>query len=165
MSNLHKTKIRVSPAIFLLMALFVLCSSEVLLCAILLAALFHELGHYLVLRRIGAKIGSLYISVFGAEIRIDNRRQLSYGDEMLAAAAGPVCNLVWALLFAWIGCKAEVLYLFSGAQLVLGVFNLLPVKPLAGGARRGRRGAVAGCGSCAAAGRRCGPAPAGPHRA
>ena len=34
---------------------------------------------------------------------------------------------------AWLGREAEVFWLFAGAQLVLGCFNLLPVRPLDGG--------------------------------
>ena len=59
--------------------------------------------------------------------------RLSYGGEILAAAAGPAVNLALALLLGLGGRVWEGLYLFSGAQLALGLFNLLPVQPLDGG--------------------------------
>ena len=60
--------------------------------------------------------------------------RISYGGELLAAAAGPAVNLLLALILAWVGRWQEAAYLFAGTQLVLGVFNLLPIAPLDGSA-------------------------------
>lgn len=130
---LHNTPVRihVSPSAPLLLALFVMLSSPLLLSALLLAALCHELGHYGMLRRLRARISAVRITALGAEMQVAGR--LSYGGELLAAAAGPVTNLLLALPLAYGGRLWEVLYLFAGAQLVLGVFNLLPILPLDGG--------------------------------
>ena len=72
----------------LLLAAFVWLASPLLLGAILSAAVCHELGHWLVLRRYGGRIQRLHITVFGAEMQVDDRR-ISYGGELLTAAAGP----------------------------------------------------------------------------
>ena len=103
-------RLRISPGVPLLLAAFVWLASPLLLGAILSAAVCHELGHWLVLRRVGGRIQRLHITVFGAEMQVDDRR-ISYGGELLTAAAGPVIN----------------------PQLVLGAFNLLPALPLDGG--------------------------------
>lgn len=131
MSHNTPVKIQVSPSVPLLLALFVMLSSPLLLSALLLAALCHELGHYGMLRRLRARISAVRITALGAEMQVAGR--LSYGGELLAAAAGPVTNLLLALPLAYGGRLWEVLYLFAGAQLVLGVFNLLPILPLDGG--------------------------------
>ena len=131
MSHKPQTAIYVSPTAPLLLALFVMLSSPLLLAALLLAAILHELGHYWVLRRLRARVTAVRITALGAEMQVAGR--LSYGGELLAAAAGPAVNLVLALLLGLGGRLWEVLYLFSGAQLVLGVFNLLPIQPLDGG--------------------------------
>lgn len=106
-------------------------SSPLLLSALLLAAILHELGHYWVLRRLHAQVTAIRITALGAEMQVAGR--LSYGGELLAAAAGPAVNLILALLLGYGGRLWSPLYLFAGAQLVLGVFNLLPVLPLDGG--------------------------------
>lgn len=116
----------------LLLAAFVWLASPLLLGAILSAAVCHELGHWLVLRRVGGRIQRLHITVFGAEMQVDDRR-ISYGGELLAAAAGPMSNLLLAAALGLLGRWWEPMYLFAGAQLVLGAFNLLPALPLDGG--------------------------------
>ena len=88
-------RLRISPGVPLLLAAFVWLASPLLLGAILSAAVCHELGHWLVLRRVGGRIQRLHITVFGAEMQVDDRR-ISYGGELLTAAAGPVSNLLLA---------------------------------------------------------------------
>ena len=131
MSRNDPAKILVSPTVPLLLALFVLLSSPLLLGALLLAALTHELGHCAMLRWLQARVTAVRITALGAEMRIEGR--LSYGGEVLAAAAGPAVNLLLAPLLAYGGRLWEMLYLFAGTQLVLGLFNLLPILPLDGG--------------------------------
>ena len=131
MSHNDPAKIIVSPTVPLLLALFVLLSSPLLLGALLLAALTHELGHCAMLRWLRARVTAVRITALGAEMRIEGR--LSYGGEVLAAAAGPAVNLLLAPLLAYGGRLWEMLYLFAGTQLVLGLFNLLPILPLDGG--------------------------------
>lgn len=131
MSHNDPAKIIVSPTVPLLLALFMLLSSPLLLGALLLAALTHELGHCAMLRWLRARVTAVRITALGAEMRIEGR--LSYGGEILAAAAGPAVNLLLAPLLAYGGRLWEMLYLFAGTQLVLGLFNLLPILPLDGG--------------------------------
>ena len=131
MSHNDPAKIIVSPTVPLLLALFVLLSSPLVLGALLLAALTHELGHCAMLRWLRARVTAVRITAMGAEMRIEGR--LSYGGEVLAAAAGPAVNLLLAPLLAYGGRLWEMLYLFAGTQLVLGLFNLLPILPLDGG--------------------------------
>lgn len=66
-------------------------------------------------------------------MQLGNRNRLSYGGEMLAVAAGPIVNIALAFLLAVVGKWIELAYIFAGAQLILGLFNLLPALPLDGG--------------------------------
>lgn len=128
-----KTKIYFSPWTALLLALFIYVSYPELLAALLLAALAHELGHYALLRKLKVEVTEIHISPFGAKMCTGDRRRLSYGGEMLTVLAGPIINLFLAILLSLAGTCSEIAYLFSGAQLVLGLFNLLPIHPLDGG--------------------------------
>ena len=71
------------------------------------------------------------LSAVGAEMQVAGR--MSYGGELLAAAAGPAVNLLLAAALGLLGRWWEPLYLLAGAQAVLGCFNLLPILPLDGG--------------------------------
>ncbi len=113
----------------LLAALVLLVGPGEALPQVVLAAAGHELGHLAALGLMGAPVQRLRLTAFGLELQADTRR-LSYGREMLCTLAGPGVNLLAALLLArGLGCC----YALAGANLVLGVFNLLPVQALDGG--------------------------------
>lgn len=94
----------------------------------LLACAVHELGHVLVIGCLGGGIRCLKLTAVGAELALDEGRPLSYGGEALAAAAGPVANVLCAWLAWMMGA-----WTLAGLSLGQGLFNLLPVAPLDGG--------------------------------
>lgn len=124
-----RPKLRVSGDFVLLSAWFVLVNGWRLLAIVLAAAAVHEAGHWLVLRCLGARAGGLRISALGAVLETEGA--LSYAGELAALLAGPAANLLAAAVLTALGrgrWNAAV-----GAQLVLGAFNLLPIRPLDGG--------------------------------
>ena len=83
-----------TPAAFLL-----LTETPVLLAALLLAALLHELAHYAVLRLFGVRTARFTVTGLGATLCVPELHRLSYGAELLSAAAGPLMNLLlWVVL-------------------------------------------------------------------
>lgn len=124
--------LRVKPSGLLLAAAFLLLSRSWLLPASLFtAAACHELAHWLTLRALHAPPRTLILSASGASMYVPSLARLSYGGELLAVAAGPVCNLLlWVLLSL---LSVDALAVFAGANLLLGALNLLPVRPMDGG--------------------------------
>ncbi|MDD3347984.1 site-2 protease family protein [Oscillibacter sp.] len=120
---------RISPGFCLLLAWFGTVNGWRLLGTVLLAAGLHEAGHCIALRSLGAGITGLRLGVLGAVLEVDGRR-LSYGRELVTVLAGPGANLLAACLFS---CLGEAWLGEVGANLVLALFNLLPIYPLDGG--------------------------------
>ncbi len=121
-------KLEAGWGFFAMAALAVLAGAGTVLPLVFLSALCHELGHLAALRLAGAKVERIRLTAFGAEIRADTR-YLPYGREILCTLAGPAVNLALALIFARISGE----YVLAGANLLLGVFNLLPIPSLDGG--------------------------------
>jgi len=109
--------------------------------AILLFAsvLVHELGHSFVARALGLRVDNITLFIFGGVSNI-TREPRTARDEFLISVVGPVISLVLAALFWAIGqvlapgsaVSAIARYLAS-ANLLLGLFNIVPAFPLDGG--------------------------------
>ena len=132
MSRSPDVTVCVRPSALLTPALFLLLTdTPILLAALLPAALLHELAHYAVLYLCGVRTARFTLTGLGASLYVPELHRLSYGAELLSAAAGPLMNLLLWVLLSLTG--REELTLFAGAQMVLGVLNLLPVRPMDGG--------------------------------
>lgn len=121
-------KLEISWGFGVMLALALLAGAGNVLPLVALSALCHELGHLAALGLAGAAVERFRLTAFGAEIQADTR-YLSYPREILCTLAGPAVNLFLALVFA----RAAGDYVLAGANLLLGVFNLLPVPSLDGG--------------------------------
>ena len=101
--------------------------------ALLIPALFHELGHVFTLRLLG-----LRISGFRAELKglcIGYSGYTGALGHALAAAAGPLWGLIYAMAASLLAQRlaCQWLELSAGVSLLLSLFNLLPALPLDGG--------------------------------
>lgn len=121
-----KGKIELSLGFLILLGWFALANGVYLTGLMILAAVLHELGHYMALRWHGVSVRRLSISVLGAEMEGD-MDGLGYGEALVCLLAGVWVNLLCALVFS------QVWPVFAGVHLTLCLFNSLPVRPLDGG--------------------------------
>ncbi len=98
-------------------------SGKTALC--MLSALIHECGHILALALFRVKIKSVGLRTF--DILINADRQMGFLCDLTVTLFGPVFNLVFALLFY------KIYYPFFMTNMVLCVFNLLPLETFDGG--------------------------------
>ncbi len=89
----------------------------------LIAVLIHELGHMAALFILGRRSGVPLPRMPGFSIRVG--ASLSYKEDMIVAAAGPMANLITALILLPIRQAAGAMILIN---LLTAVSNLLPVR-------------------------------------
>ncbi len=99
----------------------------------LLAACLHECGHILVFVLLKKRLPVIEVSMTGFCMQTRGCK-LTPGQRLILAAAGPAVNLLLAL--AWLLRTARQASVFGqaflAANLLTGLFNLLPVPPLDG---------------------------------
>lgn len=102
------------------------------------SVLFHEISHAMTARAYGLPVRGITLHFLGGYTEIE-RDSPTPGRDLVIAAAGPLVSLAAGVL-ALLAARpvdqpiAEFLLLeLAGANLLVGVFNLLPALPLDGG--------------------------------
>ena len=131
-----KPKFLIHPLFIVFLLLIVLQGHFAILCAYILTLLIHEYAHFLVANKNGYHLNRFTLMPHGISLSGKNV-MFSYKDEIKIALAGPVCNIIIAIVgFAlwWIYPESYVFTeLFVYANLVTGTINFLPVFPMDGG--------------------------------
>ncbi len=120
-------KIEVTGGFLLLLAWLNYLDRSFLVPMAVLACAAHELGHFFVIHALGISVKRIRLTAIGAEMVLAG--PMGYWQEGVSALAGPGVNLVLALIFS--GFKPGLT--FSGLNLMLALFNMLPVGRLDGG--------------------------------
>ena len=83
----------------------------------------HEAGHLLAVLLCGARVSALRVEPWGFEMSVSGA--LSYGKEIVTAAAGPAASFLLAVLLSAAGRLLDMpgLYFASGISFMFGVFN------------------------------------------
>ena len=97
----------------------------------------HELGHVAAARGLGWNVLEVKLLPFGGVAEVEEAGSLPSKEEAIVAIAGPLQNL-WMGILAW---SFGQLGVWNGdwsdyvwrANLMIGLFNLLPILPLDGG--------------------------------
>lgn len=128
-------KVYISCGFALLISILFYADEKNLLLSFLTSAFIHEAGHYLVLKNAGGRVKRFDMTALGFVMHTEEKRLLSYPQEIAALLAGPLISIVTALLSGFIANATgyDRIYHFAGVNFVFALYNLLPVKCLDGG--------------------------------
>ncbi|MCM1306115.1 MAG: site-2 protease family protein [Bacteroides sp.] len=127
-------QIKVHPLFFVLALALVALGRAWAFALTFVALILHELAHAGFARLRGFAIKKLVLLPFGA--MMSTEENFDKGSAVIVGLAGPVCNLLLALITVGIWWIAPAAYAYTEqffyANLALGLFNLLPIYPLDG---------------------------------
>lgn len=128
----NKRKLRMTPLSVVSFIAMLIFDKTGIGAASLLAAMMHECGHLLAAKRMGIPLRSLRFDFLGARIEV-GERLLSYGEEWLLCASGPLFSLLFSLICLPLQTVDPFFSMLSVSSFLLGLLNLLPVKSFDGG--------------------------------
>lgn len=129
-------RIKIHP-LFILLFIYSAFTSKVLIFLVCtLTAVAHELGHSLVAEIKGYKLNKITLMPFGAIVQ-GNFDKPFIKDDLIISLAGPITNLLIAVLFVASWWVYPISYPYTQvvvqANLSMALVNLLPALPLDGG--------------------------------
>lgn len=127
-------KIRIHP-LFLIFAIFVILSGHFFLFInMLIAVIIHELAHAKIARSRGYVIDKMTFMPYGAVL--SGKENITKDNAIAIYIAGPIYNAIIGLMIIAIWWIIPIIYnytrIFVASNLILALFNLLPIYPLDG---------------------------------
>lgn len=129
-------KLKISPFMIVVGVVMAFSGRIQLFLCYLAALVFHEYAHAAVAQRLGYALSEMKIMPYGASLS-GKFESMTPRDEIKVALAGPLVNMLFAVVFTAIWRVLPASYFFTAefveANLFLAIFNMLPVYPLDGG--------------------------------
>lgn len=131
------TVYRLHPLFIMVMMVSVVTGFFVELITLFGIIVIHEIGHVAAAKSFGWRVREVQLLPFGGVVVVDDQGNVSAWQEIAVAIAGPLQNVLMigmAYLLVWCGIwEQEWAIYFIKANLIIGLFNLLPLLPLDGG--------------------------------
>ncbi|MFS1513867.1 M50 family metallopeptidase [Chengkuizengella sp. SCS-71B] len=137
MIKIHGTQYRLHPMFILVMLTSILSGNIGELITLFTIVFIHEMGHVVAAKNFGWEVKSVQLLPFGGVAEVETHRNTSAKEEIIVAAAGPLQNC-WMIALVYLLQRTEMIDLvwseyFIQANLMIALFNLLPILPLDGG--------------------------------
>lgn len=94
----------------------------------LYACILHELGHLFVMQLLGVKTSRILFYAAGIKINFLHQSILPFWKDLLILSGGCFINFFTFGLFMFLSKTNEELLVFAVINLIIGIFNLLPVR-------------------------------------
>ena len=136
-------RIRIDLKIFIFLILFILTRQIEIYALMMVFAIIHELGHMISGILLGLKIEKMELMPYGVSVSFrlttkDYNNKIKNGNllelkKIVVAIAGPLTNLLIAIITYYLDIGEELKALVVYSNILLLLFNLIPVYPLDGG--------------------------------
>lgn len=123
-------RIKINIQIFAIIIILILTKQIELYAWLMLFTLIHELSHMFTGLILKLKPKTLEIQPFGIGIIFESFENTEK-NKIIIAMAGPLMNIIIAIIFGFINIKSQ--YIIINANILLAIFNLIPIYPLDGG--------------------------------
>lgn len=126
-----KIQISINIEIFLFIIIFILTKQIQIYAIFILFTLIHEITHAITGIILGLKIKKFAIMPFGFKILFEESKAKGKMPikKFIIALAGPLINLILMVFAIILRLHTNIIY----ANLIIAVFNLIPIYPLDGG--------------------------------
>ena len=123
-------RIKINIQIFAIIIILILTKQIEIYAWLMLFALIHEIAHMITGIVLKLRPRMLKIEPFGIGIIFEGFKNTEK-NKILIALAGPMTNVLIAVLFSFIKTRAQTLIINS--NILLAIFKLIPIYPLDGG--------------------------------
>lgn len=125
--------IRINPFTILL---FIICwfTGQIKLLLISYSTIFlHEMAHFCAAHFLGLMTDNITFHPFGVNLQLKNKIVFGISDEIILYGAGPVFNILSALVLSMFNIGSDIANYFYTCNIVLFFVNIMPIAPLDGG--------------------------------
>ncbi|MFE5320146.1 M50 family metallopeptidase [Paenibacillus sp. NPDC056579] len=129
--------LRFHPLFSIVILLSVLAGYFIETATLFCIVFIHELGHVLAAKNFGWRVKEVQLLPFGGEVVVEEVANVPVWQEIIVTMSGPLQNGI--MIVAALGLQsaglipAEWSVYFIQANMLIGLFNLLPILPLDGG--------------------------------
>lgn len=129
-----RVRIKISFLFFAMLTMLFVVDKKGLALITVASVALHELGHIAALCFFKSQPDEIVFGIFGIRIQ-QNKYILSDFKQAIVVLCGPLVNVVLFAVFflANLAFEGQILLMISAVNLIMGVFNLLPILPLDGG--------------------------------
>ncbi len=126
-------KVEINLKIILFGSLFFILEQIDIYLIFIVSIIFHEMAHLSVGMLIGLKPKILSINPLGVSVQFYLYSQRKAIKKVVTYLAGPLMNILIAIIFAFISLEQVLKMKIIYTNIILAIFNLVPIMPLDGG--------------------------------
>lgn len=128
-----RTALRINVSFAAVVTLMLILDESGLCALALLCCIIHETGHIICLLFMGEHPKLIELSFYGIKLERTPMPENGMIDELAVYASGPAANFILSALLFVIGNAAQGMRTAAVISLCVGIFNLIPCRPLDGG--------------------------------